>query len=430
MTNHSFKRRTSTRETRRLLINVTLLIVYFLITIDTAFSLVPGRRKEQFPEEPAYYLVPFPYAYPGIGSGVLLLANASNIAESRADITGFLVTGDIGGKVMQLSDLFILPDFLFLGGMVMDLDRITFQNYEKRGMDTEKNDYNYIEATELYSVSSEATITFWERRFELHFFQQEQRVIIPRILDSNGDVIADLKEPYKQTEKYQRIQATLDFTDDRQDPRKGVRFKYSRRDQPRQNEYSPDYYTINQTMEIYIPIGELSTWAFHAFQSDAVVTDPGPTDETTLLQLIELDCEGSDTECLQTQSELVEQFRNMNKNGSSTSLGGLDRLRSYGSGRFQGAHAEYFSTELRLNITEEFTPFDYWIWSDTRTGVQFAMFYETGSVAESKEDLGKEFRSSYGIGLRMVTGSGFVYRADVATGDEGSVPAIWFYYPW
>ena len=430
MTIYSFPSPNRHKRIKHLLIKITLIFSYVFLTVDTAFSLVPDRRKEQFPEASAYYLVPFPYAYPGIGSGILLLANASNIVNTRVDITGFLVTGDIGGKVLQVSDLFIIPDFLFLGGMVMDLDRITFQNYEKRGMDTDKDDYNYIEATELYSISSEATLTFWERRLELHFFQQEQRVTIPRILDSEGDVIADLEKPYKQTEKYQRIEATLDFTDDRQDPRKGIRLKYSRRDQPRQNEYSPDYYTIDQTMEIYVPIGELSTWAFHALRSDAVVTDPGPTDEATLLQLIGLQCESSDTECLQTQSELVEQFRNMNKNGSSTSLGGLDRLRSYGSGRFQGAHTEYYSTELRLNITEEFTPFDYWIWSDTRTGVQFAMFYETGSVAETQKDLGQEYRSSYGIGLRMVTGSGFVYRADLATGDEGMAQALWFYYPW
>jgi hypothetical protein len=407
-----------------------LILVFVLFTLNLVYSIVPDRRKEQFTEEPAFYLVPFPYSYPGIGSGILLLANASNMFDTRVDITGFLVTGEIKGQVIQLSDLFIIPDFLYIGGQVMDLNKITFQNYEKRGMDTEKDEFNYIEATELYSEEKVATITLWERRFELRYYEQEQRVTIPRIRDSDGNVIAELDEPYKETSRTQHLQATLDFTDDRQDPRMGIRLKLARRDQPRQSDYNPDYYTINKTAEIYIPLGELSTWAIHVLRSDAVVIDPGATDDETLLKLLGLNCADSDEGCKETQTELLEQFRNQNKNGTSSSLGGLDRLRSYGSGRFQGAHTEYYSTELRLNITEEFTPFDYWIWSDTRTGVQLAMFYETGTVAETEEDLWKDSRSSYGVGLRMVTGSGFVYRADVATGDEGTVAALWFYYPW
>jgi hypothetical protein len=44
--------------------------------------------------------------------------------------------------------------------------------------------------------------------------------------------------------------------------------------------------------------------------------------------------------------------------------------------------------------------------------------------------VGDIWRSSTGIGLRMVTASGVVFRADVATGREGVSPSIFIGYPW
>ncbi len=126
----------------------------------------------------------------------------------------------------------------------------------------------------------------------------------------------------------------------------------------------------NHTLEFYIPVGELSTWAFHASRSDAVVTEEGPTDRATLLQPIGLTCTAGDTECEEIQEDLINQFTDMNKNGTSTGLGGLDRLRSYGAGRFSRAHTQYFSTEFRLNLTEELSPFNFSIWKDIRTDVK------------------------------------------------------------
>jgi hypothetical protein len=407
-----------------------LFTALFLYFPQQGKALVPDRRKEQFPDEFAWYLIPFPYSYPGVGNGIMAMASASNILGTRADVLAAVITGDVGGSINQIGDVFIIPDYLYVEGFIQNLDKATFQNYESRGMNTEKDDFSFIEVTELYSASYQINLTFWERRLEAFYFYENQKATIPRIRNSEGELIADLVEPFKQENSANKTGFTLDLTDDRQDPRAGMRYKAVRLESPNQDIYSPDYYRLNHTLEFYIPIGQLSTWAFHAFRSDAVVTKQGATDRATLLELVGLTCETGDTECEQTQEDLIDQFTDMNKNGTSTSLGGLDRLRSYGSGRFSGAHTQYFSTEFRLNLTEEFTPFDYWIWSDTRTGVQAAMFYETGSVAELEADLGKENRSSIGAGLRMVTGSGFVYRFDISTGDEGTVPVIWFFYPW
>ena len=39
-------------------------------------------------------------------------------------------------------------------------------------------------------------------------------------------------------------------------------------------------------------------------------------------------------------------------------------------------------------------------------------------------------RDSYGIGARLVTKSGLIFRADIATGEEGEEVSIIVGYPW
>ena len=65
-----------------------------------------------------------------------------------------------------------------------------------------------------------------------------------------------------------------------------------------------------------------------------------------------------------------------------------------------------------------------------RTGIQAAFFAEAGTVAEVSSELWQKVRYSVGAGMRLITGSGGVYRAEVATGDEGAEVIIIFDYPW
>lgn len=44
--------------------------------------------------------------------------------------------------------------------------------------------------------------------------------------------------------------------------------------------------------------------------------------------------------------------------------------------------------------------------------------------------LGDITKESYGAGLRLVSASGFVYRADYAKGAEGEEVTVMFSYPW
>ena len=69
---------------------------------------------------------------------------------------------------------------------------------------------------------------------------------------------------------------------------------------------------------------------------------------------------------------------------------------------------------------------------DVRTAIQLAFFYETGVTSDSRDDLYErsQYRDSYGAGFRIVTGSGVVFRADLAHGREGFNAAVFIGYPW
>lgn len=413
---------------RTFIISVFLnaLVIYSAMALD----IIPDRRKNQFSSEYAWYVIPFPYSYPGIGDGIIGLVNFSNIFGTRADITASLITGDAKGEVLQIGDLFLIPNFFYLNGTSQSIDSLTVQNYDTRGINSDKNAFTFMEASKLKSTMTEGTITLWDRRIEITGKKETNSVNISAIRNSDGDIISELDEPFKQDSSNETIGIKIDLTDDFQDPHKGIRFNIERTSSERQDDSDPNFYVINKTIDLYIPIGNTSTWAFQYLKSDAFVTDEGTTNEAELINKLGLNCAPTDTVCLKTQTDIVAQFQDQNKYGTADSLGGLNRLRSYSNGRFTGAHTLYYGTELRLNLTQELTPFDYGIWQDTRTGIQLALFYEMGSVSEKESDLGDEFVKSYGAGLRMITGSGFVYRFDVATGDEGTLPVIWFYYPW
>ncbi len=98
--------------------------------------------------------------------------------------------------------------------------------------------------------------------------------------------------------------------------------------------------------------------------------------------------------------------------------------------RYRGAHTRFFGTEFRWNLTDEKTPFNIWFLKDIRTAFQIAFFYEIGSIADHEEDLFEETRNSVGVGFRAAMASGFIFRFDVATGEEGSEFVIFFDYPW
>ena len=393
-------------------------------------DLIPDRRKEQFPTEPAHLFVPLPYSLPGIGSGFFLLGNFSNVFESTADASANVILGDVEGYFVQLTEVPLISETLLLDVFAGEITKLALNSYEKRGMDTKKDEFNILELGSAQFSGPALTLTFFDRRLDLIAGMEMQSVETIALRDSKGKLIVKFDEPDVSESESTFYAIRIDLTDDFQDPRQGIRLHLENSSSPAADADEAEFDVATYNTTIYFPVGEISTLVFNYYQSDAIVKREGTTDRIAIAVERGFFCPDGDTVCEKALEEQIDNIVAQRKNGTAAPLGGLDRLRSYPVNRFQGAHTAFYGVELRWNLTDELTPFDYLFWKDVRTGIQIAFFGESGTVAETSGELWDESRESYGMGLRLITGSGQVYRADFASGDEGNEVTIFFFYPW
>lgn len=385
------------------------------------------RRKPQFLKDSSYLILPLPYSLAGIGQGIILTALGGNIGGTNIDAFGLLITGDVTGTFVSVEDIHFIEETLIFEIQNINIGKAIVNSYDQRGMNSNGDIFKLIELSEVSGQSAQLTLSLFDRRLEIFGGLVNQKTAITRIRDQDGNIIAELSPAFTSETERTSLGFVVDYTDDRQDPRVGIRLEVTRSKTPPANNVDPDTFVWDYSVTGYIPFGN-STLALHYFRSDAQVVRVGQTDPTAIRAELGFNC-GGDATCLAAEQELVDEFVAARQNGTSTSLGGDERLRSYPNGRFQGAHTEFYSLEFRWNFSSDVTPFDYFIWKDIRTGLQLAFFAEAGSVGETRSEVGNKFATTFGVGFRMISGSGFVYRADVATGDEGSEVSIIFDYP-
>lgn len=405
-----------------------ILIFIFLLSVINSYAI--ERRGPQFLSESSYLIFPLPYSLAGIGKGVMVTALAGNVYDTNVDAYAIGITGDAQGAIVAIEDIHIIPEFLVLDVMHQYLNKATVNNYDKRGMNTNRNDYSLIGVDKVLSDYAQLTLTLFDRRLEVYGAYDRQKARIISMKDSQGVTTTDLLEPFISESESRRLGLTVDYTDDRLDPKKGIRFNAEYISSPGQSDSAPEFFTIDKSLTFYLPLERKITLALNIFSSDAYVTKTGETNPDVLKGELGIGCNPIDLECLKMEEGLVQMFIDSNTNGTATALGGERRLRSYPGNRYNGAHSLYYAAELRWNLSEKVRPFNFGIWKDVATGLQIAAFYERGSVSEEFSELGDISRSSYGGGLRLVSASGFVYRADYASGDEGSELTVMFSYPW
>lgn len=408
-----------------------LLVVVMLITF-VGNTQAMERRRDQFIKQHGHYIIPMPYSLPGIGDGLLLAGTYNNAHDSYTDYIGFVLTGDLQGFGAIAKDVHLVPRTLIADFSYQRINNGTVNSFNTRGMANGENDYTLLDFEDNDYSAVRLTATFYDRMFELNAAALNGKGTLVRIRDKDGNLIQDANGASDNKYTVYTLGMVFDWTDDYQDPRRGVRYQLSRwwRDEAFTN--SSDFYQIEHNLTGYIPFGKRSTWVFNYFRADAHVTRQGSTDFSTVEADQGLNC--SDSALSPVQQELCNSVVNNtvanNIYGTVGSIGGWSRLRSYPNDRYKGAHVRFYGTEYRWNITEEFKPFDIGIAKDIRTGIQFAMFYERATVADPKGELGDIWRDSYGIGARIVTASGIVFRGDYATGDEGPEITAIIGYPW
>jgi outer membrane protein assembly factor BamA len=295
-------------------------------------------------------------------------------------------------------------------------------------MDTEKNDYTILNFNQYDEDYWKLNLSLFDRRAEIFIEYSRVKATLDKILDNEENIQSEFDDPSAQTTEMTTTGLVLDYTDDYMDAKKGVRLEVQRSNSPPTSEDDSDFFVIDKELKIYVPIGDYNVLAFHAMYSDAEVNKMGVTDPDKIANELGLDCDYNT--CSQTEKNLIDRTIVEREKGTATTLGGYNLLRSYPLDRFQGAHMRYYSTEFRFNFANEVTPFDFWIWKDISTSLQWAFFYDWGTVAETEQDLWEKTAYSIGTGFRLVAASGYVYRVDWAMGKEGSNVTMVFEYPW
>jgi len=407
------------------------IILMTLIQNVFADAMIPERRSDQYLTQAGYFAVPLPYSVPGIGSGIVFLGNMTNVNNSTADINVLSITGDAGGWFLFAKEIPLYERWLSMETLYQNINRANVNVYQKRGMEgSNKDDFNIVEVGLFKKIHNALVFNLYEKRlnFQVNYDKTEFRQ--DTLKDHDGNVLKelDLKSKNNQT----TLSLDLDLTDDHFDPRKGMRIDLSYQNHKSKESKSADLFVLDYGLSGYVPMGKFSTLALNYFQSDAHVTREGETDiDVIRTELGDCDPGASDyADCISAREELALNTYYERKYGTASDIGGDQRLRAYPGGRFKGAHAAYFGAEFRWNFVQEATPFNYWIWRDVRSGYQMAIFIESASVSELASDLWKERRYSAGVGFRLITASGGIYRADFAKGNEDTEVSIIFDYPW
>jgi len=391
------------------------------------------RRKPQFENEYSHGIIPVPYSIPGIGQGLGVGVALNNIKRSYIDFYGLAIQGDVEGYAFAVNDLHIIPKRLIFDFGYSKINKASFPINYSRGMkgDEDPDDFNQAEISNSTNYGGQLYLTFDERKYEFNLYGYQHISQVDRIRAPDGDILVEIDDPEESVGTATGISAFFDFTDDRHDPRKGLRINLSSDIPGDTDDDEVNYYTVDVNTTAYFPILSYSTLVFNFFKSDAYVIEKGETDRNKIAEKYNISsCLPGDTECEEAREFYIDQIYAQNTYGSASSLGGLSRLRSFSTMRYRGAHTRFFGTEFRWNLTDEKTPFNIWLLKDIRTAFQVAFFYEIGSVADHEEELFEETRNSVGVGFRAAMASGFVFRIDVATGEEGYEFVVFFDYPW
>ena len=401
------------------------LFSFFIVESVNAFEI--DRRREQFNKQYGQLFVPLPYSLPGLGTGLLFIGNFGNIADTTTDIAAIGAIGDAEFIFIFLDELFLAPELLYLQYLRAHGFKFALQQYSSRGMNTSKNDFMYGIGNSWDLNAPTLKLTFMDRMLEIGLGINKQSGTFQKFVNPDesdptkqGETVATF-DPGLEINIANKIEFStrIDFTDDYKDPRKGIRNSLFIDRQTATSSSEPSFDVVTNDLQIYIPVLEKSTIVFDLQISDAYVTKKGETN----LDVLRIKNGGNEN---LANAELAS-----NTNGTSLSLGGGDRLRSFPEGRFQGAHTIYYAAEFRWNYSSSGgEKLDLFFIQDLVEELQVAFFFEQGSVSETKSELGKTVKTSFGSGFRFLSGSGNLYRADFATGNEGPNFSVIIQYPW
>ncbi|MDH5301575.1 MAG: hypothetical protein OEW58_09460 [Gammaproteobacteria bacterium] len=411
---------------RSLLLSLLMLV----ILLPSLSHAKVERRKDQFGKDFGYYVYPIAGEIPGLGVANGAGASVLNMGGTDADITGYYLEGDFEAKGVALLDLQWIPrrlifDVAYNGYFVAP---ISYQ----RGLDSDPDQYIQPKAEGQYLLG-QVTLSFYQRRYEAFLRALGGKERLHAILDADGNAFADVDSSWNHSSAY-FIGGSVDWTDDRLDPREGLRLETSFKLPEEESSRNTEFMVADVNYTHFVPMRQWDTLVFNLYGSHALVTRKGETDKAAVQAEFNLGCDAlsvgpEQDACLSAERTRVQQIMAHRRYGTASPLGGTQRLRSFNNYRFYASKTLFYGAEYRWNLTNENTPFDIFIAKGIRTGIQLAAFWERGSVSDGYRELLDRGVESYGLGFRVVL-SGVVIRFDMANGSEGAQSQLFITYPW
>ena len=418
------------------------LVLLFIFLTHDLHALVFERRKLIKDDIFEYYIIPAVVERPGIArlTGVASIVNnipVPWIDDGKFNLIGGFVKGkgknqfegeDIDGYGLTIIDFPIFSnDFTFSPARLTGT-KVSYPLYE-RGINSDPKRKYIIMADRVDQNIGEISYYFFERQVEFFYTFFNAEVDYFGVQDYDGSFIdlRDVEDFGKGTSKWtERWGILLDDTDFRRDPRIGYFLKLDRWQWPNRTPQESSWFQYDLETTGYLPLIDMKMiLVLNQYLSTSKVVKPGKVERYTCTdQELTLN-----PKCQEIADEIYKRYLENSTKGRATALGGFERLRGYPEGRFFDEHTNFRAIELRYYFDPVDLDFDVIFAQGILAEFQLAAFYEQGTVSS---DLGNNFwnnfKDSYGLGLRFITGSA-VGRIDVGFSDEGGATSIWWDYP-
>ncbi len=432
--------------------------VFFIVfSLIAHASCAIDRRKKADDEELSWFFYPLAYTVPGVGSGEGFGGTMVNLLGGGSTMSLIGIRGEMEVDSVALTDIPLFTKHLTLSTAIADARGGGFAFYGRGPNSSEEPDFT-LKFDHTIGHGADLTLKFFDRQLEFYTGYVMALPLLDLEESDLGGAITDLENlpPAEQEDSLAtfiknyfmyidlvsmfvwRNGFYIDYTDDRIDPRVGVRFQFER--YGFEGEGLTNFRIDDYSLTAYIPNDDLSSvWVANFFFSMSEVLKPLDieTDEEAVQDCITeseksdekgLDGVSSETICRGIMRGIQDFIETEANNSNATSLGGPNRLRSYPISRFHDKYSFFAGLEYRSYFWENSTSFNWLLEKGTFEGMQLALFYEVGQVSPTNDSsLFRDFKYSMGMGLRMVF-SAVVLRADYARGEEGTETTVFIGY--
>ena len=243
--------------------SLLLLSLIFLAQSVMAFDIVE-RRRDQFGKEFSYYLFPYASTIPGLGKAVGGGGTVLNMFDTDADLLGITLKGDFDATVLTLLDLHLIEKRLIFDVGYTDFT-VAPTYYQDRGIDSNKDEY--IRPTvEGNALVGQLTLSFMQRQVESYVRYSTGKSRTLKVLDKDENEFGVI-DTTEHDQGATTLGASLDFTDDKLDPRTGLRIEFAGQRFRNNNVLRSDYFVMDYNLTGYVPFRRWDTLVLNMFSS-------------------------------------------------------------------------------------------------------------------------------------------------------------------